>query len=155
MPGKAKEPLSKSKIEGAGTAVGGSIGMLSSAATDSARTQNQRVAFQNLILPIPRWTISSDGSLKRSLDAGKTWQKITVDDHAPFRAVSALGPDVWVGAAGGVLYHSPLRERHLLLWLLTADIVSLEFTDTQHGRLTTVNGETWTTTDAGQTWQKN
>ena len=136
--------------------------MLSNAVADSARTQNRRVAFQNLIPPIPRWTISSDGSLKRSLDAGKTWQKITVDDHAPFRAVSALGPDVWVGAAGGVLYHSGDAGEH---WTrirpavngssLTADIVSLEFTDTQHGKLTTVNGETWTTTDAGQTWQKN
>ena len=162
VPGKAKEPLSKSKTEGAGTAVGGSIGMLSSAATDSARTQNRRVAFQNLILPIPRWTISVTGSLERSLDAGKTWQKITVDDHAAFRAVSALGPDVWAGAAGGVLYHSGDAGEH---WTrirpavngssLTADIVSLEFTDTQHGKLTTVNGETWTTTDAGQTWQKN
>src|SRR5437899_10086840 len=40
VPGKAKEPLSKSKTEGTGTA--GSIGMLSSAATDSARTQNRR-----------------------------------------------------------------------------------------------------------------
>ena len=160
VPGKAKEPLSKSKTEGTGTA--GSIGMLSNAVADSARTQNRRVAFQNLIPPIPRWTISSDGSLKRSLDAGKTWQKITVDDHAAFRAVSALGPDVWAGAAGGVLYHSGDAGEH---WTrikpavngssLTADIVSLEFTDTQHGKLTTVNGETWTTTDAGQTWQKN
>jgi len=162
VPGKAKEPLSKSRTdEGAGTA-GGSIGMLSRAVTDSARPQNRRVAFQNLILPIPRWTISVDGSLERSLDAGKTWQKITVDDHAAFRAVSALAPDVWAGAAGGVLYHSVDAGEH---WTrikpavngssLTADIVSLEFTDPQHGKLTTANSETWTTTDAGQTWQKN
>ena len=161
VPGKAKEPLSKSKTEGAGTAAGGSIGKLSSAVTDSPRPQNRCVAFQNLILPIPRWTISFDGSLERSLDAGKTWQKITVD-HAAFRAVSALDPDVWAGAAGGVLYHSVDAGEH---WTrikpavngssLTADIVSLEFTDTQQGKLTTVNGETWTTTDAGRTWQKN
>ena len=95
------------------------------------------------------------------MDAGKTWQKITVD-HAAFRAVSALDPDVWAGAAGGVLYHSVDAGEH---WTrikpavngssLTADIVSLEFTDTQQGKLTTVNGETWTTTDAGRTWQKN
>jgi len=38
--------------------------------------------------------------------------------------------------------------------MLTGDIVTIEFTDLQHGHLTTTNGETWLTPDGGQTWQK-
>ena len=36
---------------------------------------------------------------------------------------------------------------------LTADIVTVEFGDLQHGKVVTVNRETWTTSDAGETWQ--
>ena len=38
---------------------------------------------------------------------------------------------------------------------LTADIVTLEFSDPQHGKLTTSNHETWITSDAGETWQRH
>jgi photosystem II stability/assembly factor-like uncharacterized protein len=37
---------------------------------------------------------------------------------------------------------------------LTADIAAIEFTDLQHGKITTSAGEVWTTEDAGQTWRK-
>jgi len=145
--------------------------------------------------PVPRWTISSTGSLQRSFDQGFTWQVVNVnappayvldatamqtsektsraktkeagkafkrDDSSPiFRAVAATGADVWAGGSGGALYHSPDAGNH---WtrvtptfsgvMLTGDIVSLEFPDTQHGRVSTSTGEIWTTSDAGQTWQK-
>lgn len=77
-----------------------------------------------------------------------------------FRAVSMTGSDVWAGGSQGVLYHSADSGDH---WVpvvpssagmtLTADIVSLVFSDAQ-GRLTTSNGEIWITSDQGQTWQK-
>ena len=38
--------------------------------------------------------------------------------------------------------------------ILTRDIVNIQFFDTQHGRVTTSTQELWTTSDAGQTWQK-
>jgi len=38
--------------------------------------------------------------------------------------------------------------------VLTGDIVSIEFTDLQHGKLSTSTAETWITADSGQTWQK-
>jgi hypothetical protein len=145
--------------------------------------------------PVPRWTISSTGSLQRSVDQGITWQVVDVnanpayfpdvtsvqmsektsrakskeaskafkrDPSAPiFRAVAATGADVWAGGSGGALYHSPDAGNH---WTrvtptssgaaLTGDIVSLEFPDTQHGKVSTSTGEVWTTSDAGQTWQK-
>jgi hypothetical protein len=78
-----------------------------------------------------------------------------------FRAVTAAGSEVWVGGSAGALYHSVDAGGH---WtrvvpssagtLLSGDIVSLEFPDPQHGKLTTSTPEVWTTSDAGQTWQK-
>jgi hypothetical protein len=134
--------------------------------------------------PVPRWTINSSGGLERSLDQGTTWQVINVNanpvyftaatsvrstsrtkvqkDAVPvFRAVAASGVDVWAGGTGGALYHSQDAGDH---WtrvvptssraILTGDIISLEFSDMEHGKVSTSNAEVWTTTDNGQTWQK-
>jgi hypothetical protein len=83
--------------------------------------------------------------------------------HAPvlFRAVSANGPDVWAGGSSGHLYHSTDAGVHWVqvvpTWsgvVLTDDIVSLQFADPLQGRIVTSSSEIWTTSDAGQTWQK-
>jgi hypothetical protein len=78
-----------------------------------------------------------------------------------FRAVAANGTDVWAGGSSGVLYHSLDAGNHWTRVLpafdgttLTGDIVSLEFADMQHGRVSTSSAETWITGDGGQTWQK-
>lgn len=78
-----------------------------------------------------------------------------------FRAVASNGPDVWAGASGGLLYHSSDAGAHWTRVVpfapgvsLTGDIVSLEFLDPQHGRVVTSTPEVWTTSDAGQSWQK-
>ena len=107
----------------------------------------------------PRWTISADGNLQRSIDSGKNWQTIPVASGIAFRTLSANGSDIWVGGAAGSLYHSYDAGDH---WTqikpaadgksLTSDILTLEFTDTRHGTLTTTNRETWITEDAGETW---
>jgi photosystem II stability/assembly factor-like uncharacterized protein len=78
-----------------------------------------------------------------------------------FRAVAANGADVWAGGSTGLLYHSVDYGAH---WarvvpfasgiMLTGDIVSLEFTDAQHGRVMTSMAQVWTTADGGNTWQK-
>jgi Photosynthesis system II assembly factor YCF48/Putative zinc-finger len=109
---------------------------------------------------VPRWTISADGALQRSFDSGKTWHTIPVASGVVFRALAANDSDIWVGGAAGVLYHSSDAGQH---WAriqpvadgksLTADIATVEFSDAQHGKLTTSNRETWTTSDAGDTWQ--
>jgi hypothetical protein len=78
-----------------------------------------------------------------------------------FRAVAAIGAEVWAGGAGGALYHSLDAGSHWTHVIpesdgatLTGDIVSLEFPDAQRGRITTSTAESWTTGDGGQTWQK-
>jgi hypothetical protein len=92
-------------------------------------------------------------------DADKTLKR---DAATPtFRAVAATGSDVWAGGSGGALYHSADAGNH---WtrvvpasagaILTGDIISLEFADVQHGKVSTSTPEVWTTSDGGQTWQK-
>jgi hypothetical protein len=111
--------------------------------------------------PLSRWTISSDGQLQHSIDAGKTWQPVAVAEKVTFRALSANGPDIWAGGAAGQLYHSPDSGGH---WAqvkpefagatLAGDIAAIEFTDIRQGKVTTANGEVWITEDGGKSWRK-
>jgi hypothetical protein len=78
-----------------------------------------------------------------------------------FRAVAVIGTDVWAGGSQGVLFHSVDAGNRWAQVVpsstgiaLTGDIVGLEFADAQRGRITTSTGEIWTTSDQGQTWQK-
>ncbi len=96
---------------------------------------------------------------------GTSWAKEKDAERAKkqqapmFRTVSATGSDVWAG--GSALYHSQDAGLH---WtrvvpasagtMLTGEIVSLEFIDLQHGKVSTSTAEIWTTADDGQTWQK-
>jgi hypothetical protein len=107
-----------------------------------------------------RWTLSADGALQRSFDSGRTWSAVPVASHIVFRALAANDSDVWVGGTGGSLYHSSDAGQH---WIqvkplaggkpLTADILAVEFSNPRHGKLITSTGETWTTSDAGSSWQ--
>jgi hypothetical protein len=86
---------------------------------------------------------------------------VAADPGVLFRAVAALGLEVWAGASGGVLYHTSDGGGH---WTrvtpsiaaagLTGDIIGIQFADPQHGTISTSNAELWTTSDSGQTWQK-
>lgn len=111
--------------------------------------------------PIARWTLSPKGELLRSLDLGESWHPVEVAPKVVFRALSVSGREVWAGGARGVLYHSADGGEH---WLqikpvadghaLSGDITGIEFTDVQHGKVTTENHETWITVDGGPNWQK-
>jgi hypothetical protein len=93
--------------------------------------------------------------------AKDTAKAMKVQAAPVFRAVSANGADVWAGGSNNALYHSVDTGSHWIRVLpasggmtLTGDIVSVEFFDAQHGRITTSTSETWTTGDGGQAWQK-
>ncbi|HTE91224.1 MAG TPA: YCF48-related protein [Terriglobales bacterium] len=156
-PGKAKDAPLQAQAglvrNGAQALAGRSMADASSAKNDELRSRSKAV---------PRWTLSSDGTLQRSFDAGKTWATIPVAGNSVFRALAAVGANIWVGGSGGSLYRSADAGEH---WLkvspassgkvLTADIIGVEFTDANHGKLTTADEQIWTTADAGQTWQTN
>jgi hypothetical protein len=92
-------------------------------------------------------------------DADKTLRRETA--QVTFRAVAAAGGEVWAGGSAGALYHSVDAGNH---WtsvvpatagtILTGDILSVEFPDPQHGKVSTSTAEVWTTSDDGQTWRK-
>jgi hypothetical protein len=114
----------------------------------------------------PKWAITPAGTLQRSFDGGKSWEKIsptgsTSNEGPVFHAVAGTGSEVWVGGAAGLLYHSGDSGNH---WDsvrpsdggvgLTGDIISIDFSDPQHGRISTSNAELWITSDSAQTWHK-
>jgi hypothetical protein len=98
--------------------------------------------------------------VKKEKDAKKTARD--GDSSAlTFRTVAATGSDVWAGGSAGMLYHSVDSGNHWVRVIpissgsfLTGDILRLEFSDPQHGKVSTSTPETWITANAGQTWQK-
>jgi Photosynthesis system II assembly factor YCF48 len=107
-----------------------------------------------------RWQLSPEGQLQRSFDQGLTWESAPLVDRMKITAWSAVGTDIWVGGAAGVLYHSSDNGWKWTLVkptagevALKADVTKLEFTDAQHGTVTTSDGQVWTTADGGRNWQ--
>ena len=89
--------------------------------------------------------------------------KVTAKKEAfsAFRAVSANGSEVWAGASGGLLYHSVDGGANwtrvvpsALGSSLSGDVVAIEFTDAEHGKVSTSASEIWITSDGGKTWSK-
>ncbi|HLW52521.1 MAG TPA: carboxypeptidase regulatory-like domain-containing protein [Candidatus Angelobacter sp.] len=121
---------------------------------------NRPATAKTLSVAIPQWTLSPNGIVRRSLDAGKSWQNVPVAGTAGFRALSSAGTHVWVGGSAGALYHSADSGQ---TWTrvapvaagckLESDITHVDFADPMNGTVTTASGEVWNTSDGGQSWQ--
>jgi hypothetical protein len=117
------------------------------------------LASSELAVVAPEANVPQTKQETKQKDRKKTAQKELATPV--FRAISAAGAEVWVGGSQGALYHSIDAGNH---WtrvvpqsggaILTADILRVEFSDAQHGKITTSSTEIWTTSDNGQTWQK-
>ena len=100
---------------------------------------------------------ASKGATKSSANAATARPR----SNSVFRAATAFGSEVWAGGSAAALYHSSDSGLH---WtrvvpsasgaILTGDITSIEFSDPQHGTVTTSAGEVWLTADAGRTWAR-
>jgi Photosynthesis system II assembly factor YCF48 len=150
--GKAKEAAQGADLFSSGQGAEAKREM--STVTAAGVSQNP---FKKLI---PRWTLSADGTLQRSLDAGKTWKVIPVAPDATFTAVAAMSADIWIGGSHGSLYHSSDAGEHWMQVIpvsdghsLTSNVIGIEFPDSLHGKITTASQEIWATADGGQTWQ--
>jgi len=93
--------------------------------------------------------------------ADKKALKKTAAAAVIFRAVAAIGAEVWAGGSNAALYHSLDAGSHWTRVLplsggatLTGDIVAVEFSDPQHGKVTTSTTEVWITGNGGQAWQE-
>jgi photosystem II stability/assembly factor-like uncharacterized protein len=111
--------------------------------------------------PAALWSVASDGKVQRSKDGGKTFEQIHVAHGIKFRAIAALGNEVWTGGTGGALFHSVDGGA---TWsraginsgenTVTETIVGIQLRDTQHLTVTTASGSEWVSEDGGQSWQK-
>jgi hypothetical protein len=115
--------------------------------------------YAGFISQLPRWTLSPQGVVQRSLDSGKTWQPVPVAQNVVFRAISATGSEIWAGGNGGALFHSKDSggtwsriEPAAAGQKLQADITRIDFTDPRNGTVSAANGEIWATADGGATW---
>jgi hypothetical protein len=139
FPGKAKEVPESLRIQG----------NLSANLLPKSFSRNQP----------PRWTLTPEGTLQRSLDGGITWKKIPVSHDRVFRALASDGHSIWLGGQNGMLFHSTDAGKHWTKMKLdspqaTSDITSIQFDGPQNGKLSTAANEAWTTNDSGRTWQK-
>jgi len=118
--------------------------------------------------PAALWSIESwrnlsgnvVGRVQRSFDDGKTWEEVRVSADFDFRAVAAVGPEVWAGGSQGALFHSSDAGAH---WVkirveeedheLSDTIRSIEAADDARVTVTTDAGQKWLTTDAGRHWK--
>jgi len=106
-----------------------------------------------------RWMVTPSGVLYQSFDNGTRWQSVAVREDVGLRSVSAAGDEIWVGGNAGALFYSSDAGRHWTQVIpscnglnLVDDIERVEFTDANHGAITTASGKTWVTEDRGQTW---
>ncbi|HUI43097.1 MAG TPA: YCF48-related protein [Terriglobia bacterium] len=111
--------------------------------------------------PVPPASGALPGDVERSLDGGRTWQVVAIDGNVGFRAVFAIGDQVWAGGSGGALYHSSDSGGHWTPVHLDSegaesagDIVAIRFANAERGIIETSDGAAWITTDGGQHWQR-
>jgi photosystem II stability/assembly factor-like uncharacterized protein len=107
----------------------------------------------------PQWSLAQ-GRLQRSRDAGGTWQ-VALQLQQQLLSFGVRGSDVWAGGQAGTLFHSvdsgttwTVVQPATKAGALATDIIAIEVRGPAEITLTTANSESWTTTDAGQTWEK-
>jgi photosystem II stability/assembly factor-like uncharacterized protein len=83
------------------------------------------------------------------------------DQPAAFRVVSVIGGNVWAGGNDGMLFHSADNGLHWDKVALansgvteTGALVSIRFSDLQHGEVVTDGGASYVSTDSGKTWTR-
>ncbi len=121
----------------------------------------QKALRSGTVPPAALWNVSADGKLQRSADSGNAWQPVQVADGVTFRAVAALGNNIWVGGSDGALFRSTDAGA---TWAraninfegntVTETITGIQSSDPQHLTVTTASGAQWSSEDGGQSWQK-
>lgn len=107
------------------------------------------------------WNVSADGNIQRLNTGGTAWERVHVANGVAFRAVAALGNDIWAGGSGGALFHSPDAgatwarvDINVQGNTVTEIITGLQASDATHVTVKTASGSEWVSDDGGRHWQK-
>ncbi len=104
--------------------------------------------------PMSRWRITGRRSVERSSDGGATWQPQQAGATSDLVAGSSPSPTVcWlVGRAGLVLLTIDGRQWRPVVFPVPADLSAVSASDARTAVVTTSDGRSFRTSDAGQTW---
>jgi len=106
-----------------------------------------------------QWALRGN-DLQRLLDSGLAWKPVLHSDR-PLLCYATNGNEIWVGGKGGDLFHSANGG---LTWnrvhpsaqeqTLSDDVTNIDIYNSSHIVLSTSNHQTWSTWDAGRSWEK-
>ena len=126
---------------------------------DSISLAVNRLAASAAQAAHPNWRITPQGKLEHLTSTG--WTQAFPEQRRIFRVVAVSGNQVWAGGDGGALFHSSDGGQHWNKASLatgegpeTEAIVSIRFSDEQHGNVATNRGSGYATADGGATWTK-
>jgi hypothetical protein len=117
---------------------------------------NPQMAKQRVSIAHTLWHITPNGYLERWSGSGN-WTRVLAEQPVTFHVVSVVGDDVWAGGSGGALFHSSDGGQNwskVTLAAETGTVMSIRFSDAEHGVVTTDGGAQWGTFDGGVTWTK-
>lgn len=105
--------------------------------------------------PAARWRVGADGAVDHSTDGGGAWERLAASTTAQISAGSSPSLNVcWlVGRWGSVLLTIDGRTFATVVFPEAIDLVGVRATDALSATVTTADGRTFVTTDAGKTWR--
>ena len=106
--------------------------------------------------PASRWRIVDGGDVERSSDGGSTWQTQKTGVTETLTAGSSPSPSVcWlVGPHGIVLLSTDDRSWRRVAFPEEVALAAVSGIDDQTATVTTADGRTFATSDAGRTWSR-
>ena len=104
--------------------------------------------------PAIRWRLGPGGSVYFSTDAGLMWELVSTGAAADLTSGSSPSPSIcWlVGRGGAVLRTTDGRRWERLPFPEPVDLESVQAVDAHTAVVTSSDGRTFRTADAGQTW---
>ncbi len=113
------------------------------------------VASRGVVTPATRWRVLSDGRVQRSVTNGTSWDVVAVDASLHVMAGGAPSSMVcWLVGPGGVVLRTTDRLHFERLTFPEAvDLIGVRATSDLAAAVTTHDGRTFATTDAGRTWR--
>ncbi|MGH9486179.1 MAG: zf-HC2 domain-containing protein [Terriglobales bacterium] len=103
------------------------------------------------------WAISRSGDLLKAVASG-IWKTVPLAPGVQVRVLLVRGKRIWAAGQSDALFTSSDRGAHWTRVSLPTvssrpePLQSITFADSEHGVVTAVDGQTWTTSDGGQTW---